>query len=373
MSRRQSVMRVVIWQWGRYGAGPRFAAAFAEGCEALGGIQPILSLSTTAEIMRSPDAPECQMPVRTYSGLCGLIWQFVRAPITILRLSNGLRRFAPGAAVCAMPGPLDLLMMTALRWLGIPVAVIVHDANAHPGDDFPLLFALQRALLHRADLVVALSDSVAAELRTSGSLDDRARILVAQHPPFDFGPVTPPLARPGSRRLLCFGRLRAYKGLDLLAEALRSLGPLPGMEVRVVGEGPESRALTALRALPGVQVENRWVPENEIASILNWADIVVLPYRQASQSGIAPAAIAAGRRVIATRVGGLPEQLVGEPGATLCEPDAASLAEAIRSSLARPNDFSHRINDCREAWQNFAYRVMHELNVPASLAREAVR
>ena len=109
--------------------------------------------------------------------------------------------------------------------------------------------------------------------------------------------------------MLCFGRLRTYKGLDLLAEALRLLGPRPDMEVWVVGRGPESTALAALRALPGVKVENRWVPECEVSAILNWADIVVMPYREASQSGIPPTALAAGRRVVATRVGGLPEQL----------------------------------------------------------------
>jgi glycosyltransferase involved in cell wall biosynthesis len=73
--------------------------------------------------------------------------------------------------------------------------------------------------------------------------------------------------------VLCFGRLRAYKGLDLLAEALRLMGPRPDMEVRVVGQGPESTALADLRALPCVKVENRWVPECEISTILNWAEM----------------------------------------------------------------------------------------------------
>ena len=77
----------------------------------------------------------------------------VRAsPVTVVQLSRRLRRLAPRIAVCAMPGPLDLLMVTALRRIGVPVAVVVHDAQAHPGDDFPMLFALQRALLRRVSL-----------------------------------------------------------------------------------------------------------------------------------------------------------------------------------------------------------------------------
>ena len=96
------------------------------------------------------------------------------------------------------------------------------------------------------------------------------------------------------------------------------------------------------------------MPECEVSTILNWADVVVLPYREASQSGIAPTALAAGRRVVATRVGGLSEQLEAEPLATLCEPDAASLAAALLSTLESSNDIVAPAVDAREAWRGFA-------------------
>jgi glycosyltransferase involved in cell wall biosynthesis len=333
----------------------------AKGLEALGGIETILSLSSAAEILQDPSGPSCELPVKTYAGLAGLVWRFMQAPITVLQLARRLRRLNPRVAVCAMPGPLDLLMVVALRRVGIPVAVIVHDAEAHPGDGFPLLLALQRALLRRADLAIALSDHVASALARNGSLPPRMPVLVAALPPLAFGSVTPPGAHAGPRRVLCFGRLRTYKGLDLLAEALRLIGPRADMEVRVVGQGPESTALADLRALPGVTVENRWVPEGEISSILNWADTVVLPYREASQSGIAPTALAARRHVIATRVGGLPEQLKDEPFATLCEPDAASLAAALVCSLNAPDDIVAPADDACDSWRRFAAKVMEGL------------
>ena len=299
--------------------------------------------------------------METYTGVAGLAWRLIQAPITIMKLSKRLRRLDPQLAVCAMPGPLDLLMILALHRFGIPAAVIVHDAEAHPGDRIPLLQMSQRALLRRADLVILLSMHVAERLRANGSLRPATPIIVASLPPLSFGAVAPLAARAGPRRLLCFGRLRAYKGLDLLAAALRSLGPLADLEVRVVGNGPESTALAALRILPGVKVENRWVPESEVNTLLNWADVVVLPYREASQSGIAPTALASGRRVIATRVGGLPEQLGDSPLATLCEPEAASLAAAIKRVMEMPRDVGGATADPRQAWRKFAAIILEGL------------
>ena len=178
-----------------------------------------------------------------------------------------------------MPGPLDLLLLVALRRLHVPAVVVVHDADAHPGDVMPLLMILQRRLTRRADAVVALSEHVAARLLEQ-QLVDPARLLVVSHPPFMFGPMPPPpRAHGGALRLLCFGRLLPYKGLDLLASALRLLGNRRGWEVRVVGSGPESAELAALRALPGVTVENRWVPEDEVGALIGWADVLVLPYQ----------------------------------------------------------------------------------------------
>ena len=127
-----------------------------------------------------------------------------------------------------------------------------------------------------------------------------------------------------------------------------------------MGSGPESADLASLRVLAGVTVENRWVPEGEIGALFAWADVLVLPYREASQSGVAPAAIAAGRFVVSTRVGGLVEQLGNEQLATLCEPNAASLAAGLRSVLdasAIPRPSPVPTDPCL-AWRDMAERLL---------------
>jgi glycosyltransferase involved in cell wall biosynthesis len=353
-------VKVLVWQWGRRGGGPRFAVCLAEGLSALPDTEAALALSAGAEILRAPDAPRCDLALPLYRTVPGLAWRAIQGPLFVAGMARKVRRLAPALAICALPGPLDLLMLAALRRARVPVVVVVHDAEAHPGDGYPLLFALNRALVRRADGVIALTDHVAARLRAQRVPRPGVKLVRAGHPPYAFGVTPPPRAHGGPLRVLSFGRLLPYKGLDLLADALRRLGSRPDMTVRVVGHGPESPALDALRALPGVGVENRWVPEEEVGAVIAWADLVVLPYREASQSGIAAAALAAGRFVLATRVGGLEEQLGGEPLAALCDPDPVSIAASLDRFLVAPPADAIGL-DASAAWSGFARAVLDGL------------
>jgi glycosyltransferase involved in cell wall biosynthesis len=210
--------------------------------------------------------------------------------------------------------------------------VVVHDASAHPGDSLPLQMTLQALLLRRADALIALSAHVATTLAAQRP---GATILRSTLPPLAYGPAPPPPgAHGGTLRVLSFGRLLPYKGLDLLAAAWRLLPPGVA-ELRVVGSGPETPALDALRALPAVTVENRWVPEAEVGALLGWADVLLLSHTEASQSGVAAAARAAGRWVVGTDVGGLAEQLRDDPRAVLCAATPAALAAGLRSLPGR--------------------------------------
>jgi glycosyltransferase involved in cell wall biosynthesis len=334
----------------------------------LPGVRGQLSLSDRAEILAGPAPPVCDLPVPTYGGLPGFLGRLLLAPLTVPWLVYRLRALRPDLAVCAMLGPLDLLLLVALRIQRIRVAVIVHDADPHPGDIHQLMVRLQRMIVRRADAVVTLSAHVADRLREQALLRPGIPLAVLPHPPRHFGPPPPPpFAHGGPLRLLFFGRLLPYKGLDLLADALRLLGPRENLEARIVGSGPDSAALDALRALPGVTVENRWVAEPEIGAVVAWSDALVLPYREASQSGAAAAAIAARRYVVATRVGGLIEQVQGHALALLCDPEPRSLASALDTLLNRRTAIGPESVECRpekSTWRDFAQAVLDVAGMP---------
>lgn len=355
-------MRVLVWQWGRRGAGPRVATELAASLGQLPGQQVFLSLSTRAEILGSRDALPCALPVVTYGGMIGYVCRLLLSPLTVWSLMRRIRRLAPDVAICAMPGPLDLVMAWALRHLRVKIVVTVHDADLHPGDGFPMQMVLQRRLIRQADALIALTGHVAGRLRQQEAALGKI-LLTASLPPFVFGPrPAAPLSHGGAMRLLCFGRLLPYKGLDLLEAALRDIGDVPPYQVRIVGQGPDSDTLDALAALPGVEVENRWVPEDEVGSLIAWTDAVVLPYREASQSGVAAIAIAAGRWVVATRVGGLAEQFRDEPLALLCEPQPGSIRAGLTRLLEAPPALSDAHTDPRERWCEMAEQLMRQIS-----------
>jgi glycosyltransferase involved in cell wall biosynthesis len=328
-------VKILVWQWGRFGAGPRLGVDFATALGQVPGVQTSLSLSSNAEIMSAVPAVHCDLPVTTYADLPSYLLRLLSWPRFVPWLTSHVRALAPDIALCAMPGPLDLAMGAALQRAAIPYAVAVHDADPHPGDRYPMQIVLQRRLVRGADALVVLSEHVERRLGEQGLIGTRP-LIRSILPQASIGGLPPVRTHGGPFRLLSFGRLLAYKGLDLLGDALALLPAGTPLIVRVVGQGPEGPELAALRRLPGVTVENRWVPEAEIAQLLAWADGVVLSHREASQSGVAASALAARRYLIATRVGGLAEQAAGDEAAVLCDVTAESLAAGIMHALTLP-------------------------------------
>ncbi|HEV7562053.1 MAG TPA: glycosyltransferase family 4 protein [Solirubrobacterales bacterium] len=210
-------------------------------------------------------------------------------------------------------------------------AVTVHDPAPHPGDPQPPLRirTVRRALRRRADLVFAHSQVLVDELRAIGDIRHAAEVV-----PHGFGElsVTPLPERPS---LLFFGRISHYKGLDTLLEAMPIVWrSLPAVTLTVAGSGdvPDLPALGD----PRVTLRAEHVPEADVPGLFEAASSVVLPYRQASQSGIGSEAKRYGRAMIVTDVGGLPDLVADGGGRLVPAEDPAALAAAIVEVVGTP-------------------------------------
>jgi glycosyltransferase involved in cell wall biosynthesis len=351
-------MRLLTWHWGRRGAGPRFAALLHAALGRLSEIEPLLSLSAEAEILRTADAPDCDWPYSTYPNAAKALVRLATAPFAGGEVRKMLHGLAPDFALCAMPSVLDRIMIANLD---VPYGVIVHDALAHPGESVIYQIANQKRLLRQAKLLITLSQAVTEELYEARTPQPWQQVVTLHHPPMPVGgrDMPPePFSHGGLPRLLMFGRLMPYKGLDLLLEAMERLGSEPGFTLKIAGDGPSSAELRRLSMMRHVEIDRRWIPEGELPALIGGADVVVLPYRQASQSGVAAAALALRRHVIATRVGGLAEQLRGAPRTLICQPEAQALAGAIRRLCSTPSEPAPIYSDnVMDSWVDMAVQL----------------
>ena len=139
-----------------------------------------------------------------------------------------------------------------------------------------------------------------------------------------------------SRRvLLYFGYIRAYKGLPFLIEAMAELVKHLQVTLLVCGEFYEGRdyafhMIDRLGLKECVTIYDRFIPNEDVALYFCAADLVVLPYVSATQSGIVQVAYHYNKPVVITNVGGLPEVVPnGRTGYVVPPEDPSALAEAV--------------------------------------------
>ena len=144
-----------------------------------------------------------------------------------------------------------------------------------------------------------------------------------------------PFFKDGILRILFFGRILSYKGLDVLAQSFEIMKNenLP-VELIVAGEGNiPTETLNRLNHA-NANIINSWIDDDHLMEMLAATDVVIVPYTHASQSGPVGIAIAQCIPVIASNVGGLPEQIKNEiNGFIVKASDSVEIVDAVKKIL----------------------------------------
>jgi glycosyltransferase involved in cell wall biosynthesis len=223
---------------------------------------------------------------------------------------------------------------------GVRTIMVVH--NLLPHERRPFDRALTRYVMGATDAYIVQSGTVRVDLVR---LAPKARFLEVPHPVYNvFGDPIPKaearasLGLPAEAPLLLFfGLVRRYKGLDTLLRALPAIRAAldPSPRLLVVGEFYEGREETAalVRELglgEAVTIVDEYVADEKVGQYFSAADVVVLPYKSATQSGIVQIAYQLERPVICTDVGGLAEVVRdGETGFVVPPDNPRALADAV--------------------------------------------
>jgi glycosyltransferase involved in cell wall biosynthesis len=237
----------------------------------------------------------------------------------------------------------------------------------------------QRRLYGRFDAVVVHSEHGRRRLVEEVGVDP-ARVHVIRHgvlrpwqdaPGGDSGdsgdaPLPEELRGVEGRVVLFFGLLRPYKGLDILLEAWREAGlGVPGeVELWIVGMPRMDTAPLRAAASAGVRFLPRFVYGAEILGVMRRASLIVLPYREIDQSGVAFTALGAGVPMLLSDVGGFPEIAATGAARTVPAEDPLALAGALGEVLGDPAALAAMTDRARAAveqeyaWEQIAARTL---------------
>ena len=259
-------------------------------------------------------------------------WMTERRRIVSTTLNLGIT-----VMVLPMASPWDLFIGRSLRRRGVRVSRIIHDASPHPGDIFPSQIWI-RMLCSDATLIITLSNYVGTKLLARGYV--KSESLLIGKLPTPFVPENQSIQSNLPRtKFLFIGRGRRYKGLDSLLTSWPMVGS-EDSQLTVAGQGHNVPSDTAR-----VIHIDRWLSDAEILAYISECDVVVLPYSEASQSGLIPIAHSLERPVIVTPIGGLVEQVTdGIDGIITKNMSIFSLADAMNDAIYHQFDFSQQAN-----------------------------
>jgi glycosyltransferase involved in cell wall biosynthesis len=218
------------------------------------------------------------------------------------------------------------------------------------------------------DEVIVMSEKVMEDLKL---FDTKKRVQLVQHPLYDnFGEkISKELARKNigiktqEKIILFFGFIRKYKGLDILLDALAILktNKNNNFKVLIAGEFYEDRKpfdeqIVKLGLQDMLILKTDFIPDSEVRNYFCSADIVIQPYRNATQSGVTPLAYHFEIPMIVTNVGGLPALVPDGKVGLVAEPNAVSIAEKITEYFTK--DKNYYLENIKEEKKKFSWEKL---------------
>jgi glycosyltransferase involved in cell wall biosynthesis len=277
-----------------------------------------------------------QLPLGDRNPLLNLAAFGVRFPILMAQLLWLLLRYRIQVVNIHFPDDTFFYFALCARILSLALVTSIHGADILPGGKPRKSYSrLFRLLLHSSDLIVAPSKGYREQfLAVFPNSAGRAAVIYNGIDISQFEPADLPGAEESDPYILCVSAYKETKGLDVLIRAFpRIRESAPELKLVIVGVGPLKDSLKKMaRELgveDGIRFEGR-VTQPEVRDLLRHCRLFVLPSRSESFGIAIVEALAAGKPVVATAVGGIPEILENGRNGLLVRPeDPAALAEAV--------------------------------------------
>lgn len=265
-------------------------------------------------------------------------------PFNWIHVGRAVRKAAPDMLICCywmsfFAPSYSTVSRLAKKNGKTKCIALVHNMIPHEPNILDKLFA--PSFVRSQDAFVALSDSVVKDI---DRLDKAGKPKIFYpHPIYDhYGErmakveACKALGLPeGKKYMLFFGLVRAYKGLDLLLDAFGLVkDQLPDLQLIIAGEFYEEEdkyrsQIVSLGLNERVIIRNEFVPDGDLRKYFGASELIVQPYKTATQSGVTQVAFHFEKPMLVTNVGGLGEIVHDHKMGYACEPTSAAIAADI--------------------------------------------
>jgi glycosyltransferase involved in cell wall biosynthesis len=357
-------LKVTIIYLGRRGAGPVYSLQIAKALLKYCDVYPVISEQIENVAQWDALGP---FKVPTYDSMFQFIVSTLRFT-SIRKIIKYVNSINPDVIYYPMLHFWTPLINFFLN--KVPKIVTIHDPALHVGERGAILKFLLDLNIKQANRIIILSRSFIDTIKQKGISEEQ--IAVIPHGEFSYYEkikeevISTPYQKRG--KILFFGRISPYKGVDVLLKAYALIKQeLPEVSLDIVGNGDIEPYRMEMDELQDITLVNRWIKDEEVAKYFSGVDLVVLPYIDASQSGVIPIAYSFKLPVVASNIGGLPEQVDDGVTGYLSEPgNYEELANKCVYLLKRPEMLSNmgeagfQKAQKEWSWDTIAYQVFLE-------------
>lgn len=326
-------MKIVLIHMGKKGAGPIYALEMAKALYGLGH-EVYYYTSSFAENRKVVDEQGFH---KRYFDTYRSGYEYVLSILSWYKIQgviDSIKKDAPDIVYSCMNDLWTPFIFPRLK--GIIRIKTIHDVGIHEGNNSLFNIWWNNTGFKDAEKYIVLSRQFVPKLIKRGIAKEK--IVVIPHAGFDY------YTELGSGEthegenpvILFFGRIDKYKGVSILLKAFQIvLSRHPNAILRIAGNGNLQGDIHMIEKLKSnIDLQNRWIKDEEVGKLFEDATFVVLPYTHATQSGVIPLAYAFSKPVVATKVGCLDEQVVeGETGYMCDGSNAIALSEAMLKML----------------------------------------
>ena len=237
----------------------------------------------------------------------------------------------------------DYCYLDIAKSSGAKILFVVHDSKMHIGEENWWAGRLQDRRIQMADHIAVLSRYAGDSLRER--IGDKKPIhVVSPGLVMNVNPPGPAKRAPRNRpiRFLFFGRIYAYKGLDLLLRAWAQYQASPNATpatLSIVGSGNIESYREEIMNSNNISLQLGWISDDDMLETFANHDVNILPYLEGSTSATSLAGMWAGMPTIATRIGGFADQLFDRKNALLCDIEASSICHSMLELASDPHLF----------------------------------